>query len=72
MHFLKTGLMVLYVLAASMGSHVIMAQTELETRSVALAKNIKIGDRVDHIRFLGMLQLPNPKVDGTRFSQLSG
>lgn len=72
MHFLKTGLMVLYVLAASLGSHVIMAQTELETRSVALAKNIKIGDHVDHIRFLGMLQLPNPKVDGMRFSQLSG
>jgi hypothetical protein len=70
MRFIKTVLIGLGVLAASVGG--VMAQTELETQPVALAKNIKIGDRVGHFRFLGMLQLPNPVVDGMRFSQLSG
>lgn len=70
-HFLKTGLIAIAVLAISAGSYA-DTPTELETRSVALSENIKIGDRIGRIRFLGMLQLPNPTVDGMRFSQISG
>jgi hypothetical protein len=70
-HFLKTGLIVIAMLAISAGGYA-DTPTELETRSVALSETIKIGDRIGHIRFLGMLQLPNPTVDGMRFSQLSG
>ena len=64
--------MTLGVLATLLSSAIGIAQTDLDTRSVPLADNIKIGDRVDRIRFLGMLQLPNPVVDKMRFSQLSG
>jgi len=71
MRFIKTLLIGLGVLSALLGG-VAKAQTELETQSVPLAEKIKIGDRTGHIRFLGMLQLPNPVVDGMRFSQLSG
>ena len=70
-HFLKTGLIAIAMLAISAGGYA-DTPTELETRSVALSETIKIGDRIGHIRFLGMLQLPNPTVDGMRFSQLSG
>ena len=70
-HFLKTGLIAIAILAISAGGYA-DTPTELETRSVALSENIKIGDRIGRIRFLGMLQLPNPTVDGMRFSQLSG
>ncbi|MGA9033796.1 MAG: esterase-like activity of phytase family protein [Sulfuricaulis sp.] len=70
-HFLKTGLIAVAMLAISAGGYA-DTPTELETRSVALSETIKIGDRIGHIRFLGMLQLPNPTVDGMRFSQLSG
>lgn len=70
-HFLKTGLIAIVILAISAGGYA-DTPTGLETRSVALSENIKIGDRIGHIRFLGMLQLPNPTVDGMRFSQLSG
>ena len=70
-HFLKTGLIAIAILAISAGGYA-DTPTELETRSVALSENIKVGDRIGHIRFLGMLQLPNPTVDGMRFSQLSG
>ena len=70
-HFLITGLIAIAILAISSGGYA-DTPTVLETRSVALSENIKVGDRIDHIRFLGMLQLPNPKVDGMRFSQLSG
>ncbi len=70
-HFLKTGLIAIAILAISTGGYA-DTPTELETRSVALSENIKVGDRIGHIRFLGMLQLPNPTVDGMRFSQLSG
>ena len=70
-HFLKTGLIAIAILAISAGGYA-DTPTELETRSVALSENIKVGDRIGHIRFLGMLQLPNPTVDGMRLSQLSG
>lgn len=70
-HFVKTGIIAIAMLAISAGGY---ADTpiDLETRSVALSETIKIGDRIGRIRFLGMLQLPNPTVDGMRFSQLSG
>ena len=70
-HFLKTGLIAIAFLAISAGGYA-DTPTELETRPVALSENIKVGDRIGRIRFLGMLQLPNPTVDGMRFSQLSG
>jgi hypothetical protein len=70
-HFLKTGLIAIAVLAISADGYADVP-TELETRSVALSENIKVGDRIGRIRFLGMLQLPNPTVDGMRLSQLSG
>lgn len=70
-HFLKTGLIAIAILAISAGGYA-DTPTELETRSVALSENIKVGDRIGHIRFLGTLQLPNPTVGGMRFSQLSG
>lgn len=69
---LKTGLIALSLLTASTAGHATETQTELEIKSVALSEKIKTGDRVDRMRFLGMLVLPNPKVDGMRFSQLSG
>ncbi len=71
-HFIKIGLLVFGALATLLTGVSVRAQTDLDTRSVPLADNIKIGDRIDHIRFLGMLQLPNPVVDKMRFSQLSG
>ncbi len=70
-HFLKTGLIAIAILAMPAGGYA-DTPTELETRPVALSENIKVGDRIGRIRFLGMLQLPNPTVDGMRFSQLSG
>src|SRR3989344_4671602 len=70
-HFLRTGLMAIAILAISAGGYA-DTPVELETRSAALSENLKVGDRVGRIRFLGMLQLPNPAVDGMRFSQLSG
>ena len=69
--FLKTGLIAIAILAISAGGHA-GTPAELETRPVALSENIKPGDRLGRLRFLGMLQLPNPVVDGMRFSQLSG
>lgn len=70
-HLLATGLIATALLAMSFGGHA-DTPAALETRSVTLAKNIKPGDRTGRLRFLGMLQLPNPVVDGMRFSQLSG
>jgi len=70
--FIKTALLALGALATLSINIGARAQTDLDTRSVPLADNVKIGDRVDRIRFLGMLQLPNPVVDKMRFSQLSG
>lgn len=69
--FLIITLLTLGSLAALPSSGV-AAQTDLDTRSVPLADNIRIDNRVDRVRFLGMLQLPNPVVDKMRFSQLSG
>ena len=48
------------------------AETLLETKPVPLSDELNVGDRIGHIRFLGMLELPNPSIDGMRFSQLSG
>jgi hypothetical protein len=70
--FVKIALSVLGMLAALSAGAGQRAETDLDTRSVPLADNIRIGDRVERIRFLGMLQLPNPVVDKMRFSQLSG
>jgi hypothetical protein len=72
MRFITAVLIGLTALSAPLAVSVVHAQTELETSSVPLADNIKPGDRVGRIRFLGMLQLPNPVVDGMRLSQLSG
>jgi hypothetical protein len=58
------------LLAPWQGNHA--AETLLETKPVPLSDKLNVGDRVGHIRFLGMLELPNPVVDGMRFSQLSG
>jgi hypothetical protein len=44
----------------------------LATRPVALAEHLRNGDRLDHIRVRGMLELPSLRVAGLRFSQLSG
>jgi len=70
-HFPAAGLIATVILAISFGGHA-DTPTGLETRPVALAENLKAGDRIGRLRFLGMLQLPNPTVDGMRFSQLSG
>jgi len=70
--FIKIALITLGVLATLSSGVSVRAQTDLDTRSVPLADNVKTGDRIDRIRFLGMLQLPNPVVDKMRFSQLSG
>lgn len=44
----------------------------LETRAVPLAEGVKPGARIGRLRFLGMLELPDIRRDGTRLSQLSG
>lgn len=69
--FIKIICIVTAILALSVGVHA-DSRTELEVRPVALSDTIKPGDRLGRLRFLGMLQLPNPVVDGMRFSQLSG
>ena len=71
-HFLKTAGMIAGMLSAGLHSGLLLAQTKLETQQVALSQNIKIGDRIGHIRFLGMLQLPDVTRNGLRLSQLSG
>ncbi len=48
------------------------AETLLETKPIPLSAELNVGDRIGHIRFLGMLELPNPSIDGIRLSQLSG
>jgi len=48
------------------------AETLLETKPVPLSSELNVGDRIGHIRVRGMLELPNPSIDGMRFSQLSG
>lgn len=71
-HFLKTAGMIAGMLCAGLHSGLLLAQTELETQQVALSQNIKIGDRIGRMRFLGMLQLPDVTRNGQRMSQLSG
>ncbi|MBI3571387.1 MAG: esterase-like activity of phytase family protein [Gammaproteobacteria bacterium] len=71
-HFLKIAGMIAGILSAGLHSDPVLAQTELETRQVALSQNIKIGDRIGRIRFLGMLELPDITRNGVRLSQLSG
>lgn len=60
------------MLYVGLHSGLLAAQTDLETRQVVLSQNIKIGDRIGRIRFLGMLQLPDVTRNGQRLSQLSG
>lgn len=66
---IKIGFSILAALGIS--SSVMAADYALDTKPLALSETIKPGDRVDRIRFLGMLQLSNPIIDGMRFSQLS-
>src|SRR3970040_1740901 len=68
----KYGRLILCVIAFALGIDGANAEIELETRSVSLAENIGVGDRVGRIRFLGMLALPDITHDGVRLSQLSG
>ena len=70
--FIKTAGIIAGILSAGLHSGGLLAQTELETRQVALSQNIQIGDRIGHIRFLGMLELPDITRNGMRLSQLSG
>ncbi|GMR03563.1 MAG: esterase-like activity of phytase family protein [Gammaproteobacteria bacterium] len=65
------GLLTLYMLTPGIGlarDHVIL----LDASSVPLSESLNPGDRVDKIRFYGMLALPGITVDGKRFTQLSG
>lgn len=71
-HFLKTAGMIAAMLCSGLHSVALPAQTELETRQAVLSQNIKIGDRIGRMRFLGMLQLPDVTRNGLRLSQLSG
>lgn len=43
----------------------------LDTRPHALSDSVTPGDRLARIRLLGLLELPNQRVEGLRFSQLS-
>lgn len=43
----------------------------LNAKRVPLAETIDIGDRIDRIRFLGMLAIPATTVNGLRFTQIS-
>lgn len=71
-HFLETAGMIVVLLSIGLHGGPLLAQTKLETRQVALSQNIKIGDRIGRIRFLGMLELPDITRNGLRLSQLSG
>jgi hypothetical protein len=71
-HFLKTTGVIIGMLCAGLPSGDILAQTALETRRVALSQNLKPGDRVGRLRFLGMLELSEVTRDSRRLSQLSG
>ncbi len=66
----KTGFSVLLV--CGLFGNALAVDYALDAKPLALSETIKPGDRVDRIRFLGMLQLSNPVIDGMRFSQLSG
>lgn len=71
-HFLKTAGMIAGILSTGLHGALLPAQTQLETRQVALSQNIKTGDRIGRIRFLGMLEIPDYTRNGIRLSQLSG
>lgn len=43
----------------------------LNAKPAPLADNVAVGDRVDNIRFLGMLAIPNTNIGGLRIGQLS-
>ena len=45
--------------------------TSLNAKPVPLANNVAVGDRIEHIRFLGMLAIPNTTASGLRVGQLS-
>lgn len=71
-HFLKPAGMIAGLLSIALHSGTGLAQTRLETPQVAISQNIKVGDRIGRIRFLGMLQLPDITRNGLHMSQLSG
>lgn len=51
---------------------VVCAQTPLEAHAVPLSADLKNGDRIGRLRFLGMLELPDVTQNSVRLSQLSG
>lgn len=69
--YYKIAGMIVGLLHAGFPSDIVLAQTDLETRQVALSQKEKTGDRIEGMRFLGMLELPEIKHDGMRLSQLS-
>ena len=70
-HSYKTAGMIVGLLCAGLFSDINLAQTDLETHPAALSQELKTGDRVGGIRFLGMREVPDIKFDGKRLSQLS-
>ncbi len=70
-HFYKIAGMIVGILYAGFHSGLVPAQTDVATRQAALSQKIKTGDRIGGMRFLGMLELPDIKLDGMRLSQLS-
>ncbi|MEW6331530.1 MAG: esterase-like activity of phytase family protein [Pseudomonadota bacterium] len=71
-HFLQIAGVTVGLLCAMLPGNASLAETTLETRQVALSENLKPGDRVGRLRFLGMLELPEVMHNSRRLSQLSG
>jgi len=70
-HYYKIAGMFVGLLYAGLYSGINLAETDLVTRQVTLSQKIQNGDRIGAFRFLGMLELPDIKLDGMRLSQLS-
>jgi hypothetical protein len=64
-------LQLVLVLFLSGGAIAAPPPVSLNAKQVPLADAVAIGDRVDRIKFLGMLAIPNSTVDGIRVGQLS-
>lgn len=60
------------ILLLGLCSGAVLAAAPLEPRTVSLSPDVKIGERVGRLRFLGMLELPDITHNGVRLSQLSG
>ena len=58
-------------LAAALGTRAAERPVDLDVRPAPLAENLKPGDSVGAVRFLGMVMIPSTTVDGARLSQLS-